>query len=168
MTAIAACAGLLLFIGSTLSAAVGDVMTYRISNKLVAVMAVSYALLAPLTGLGLQQLGMSAVAAAAVLGGGFWLFTIGAIGGGDAKFAAAAALWLGHELVPAFILATAVAGGVVAVALLFLQHVKLPSTVMSVSWVERILDGRSGVPYGLALSAAALVLLPSSHWVSFL
>ena len=52
-------------------------------------------LLAPLTGMDLQTFGMHWAAGGIVLAGAFLLFAVGWIGGGDAKFAAAAALWLG-------------------------------------------------------------------------
>jgi len=53
--------------------------------------------LAPLTGMGLHDMLSHLGAGAAVLAVAFACFAIGQVGGGDAKVAAAAALWFGFD-----------------------------------------------------------------------
>ena len=79
-------------------AAASDLLTMTISNKLVVALVVGFVLLAPLTGMDWQTFGMHWAAGGIVLVGAFLFFAVGWIGGGDAKFAAAVALWLGWAI----------------------------------------------------------------------
>ena len=51
-------------------------------------------------------------------------------------------------------------GGALALLLLSLRRWPLPAALMGQSWLVRLHDSRSGIPYGIALAAGALVLLP--------
>jgi prepilin peptidase CpaA len=84
----------------------------------------------------------------AVFLAGAGLFAAGALGGGDVKLLAAACLWLGGAHVPEFLLATALAGGVLATA-------KLAERRLSAT-EPRI----AGLPYGLAIAAGGLAAAP--------
>ncbi|WDR00649.1 prepilin peptidase [Devosia sp. J2-20] len=86
---------LLLFPTGMALAASSDVLTMKISNKLVLAITAAFFIIALAVQLPLQLLGMHVMCALAVLCGGFALFALGWIGGGDAKLAAATALWLG-------------------------------------------------------------------------
>ena len=80
---------------------------------------------------------------------GFGLFAFGHIGGGDVKLLAASALWAGPELILAFLLLTAMAGGLLSAALLVQNRY---------GWVLGFASGDEGavVPYGVALAAGGL------------
>jgi prepilin peptidase CpaA len=39
---------------------------------------------------------------------------------------------------------------------------------MSQEWLVRLHDSRTGVPYGIALAAAALVIYPNTAWLNLL
>jgi prepilin peptidase CpaA len=81
---------------------------------------------------------------------GFVLFGANVIGGGDVKLMAAVTLWAGPIRLPLLIIATALAGGIVALLLLLFR------------WGKRIHTREKGsptvIPYGVAIAAGGLVV----------
>ncbi len=63
---------------------------------------------------------------------GFALFSAGVIGGGDAKLAAATALWLGYGSLLDYVVIASVFGGVMALAILAMRRHPLPG--FAVAW----------------------------------
>lgn len=115
--------------------------------------------------------GMSAVlahlgAGAAVLGAGFILFALGLFGGGDVKLLAAIAVWTGWESLPAYLLVVVLIGGVLALALVAFRRLKLTGRAASIAWVRQLHSEKRDVPYGVAIAAAAIVLLPKLEVLS--
>jgi prepilin peptidase CpaA len=106
-----------------------------------------------------------AEAAAIVLAVTFVFFARGWIGGGDAKLAAATALWLGFDHLMVYLLYASIFGGVLTFALIRFRLMPLPQVLAEQEWVKRLhrLDG--GVPYGIALAAAALLVYPETAWM---
>lgn len=153
---------LLLFIFPALMAfaACSDLITMRLSNRLVLATIIAYPAIAYLAGVPFETMGMHALAGLAVLAVTFSLFAMGWIGGGDAKFAAATALWFGFELMLPFLLYASLLGGGLTLALLGIRRFALPLPLMKVDWIERLHNPRTGVPYGIALAAAALLIYP--------
>lgn len=102
--------------------------------------------------------------AALVLIAGSSLFARGLVGGGDVKLLAAASLWAGAEEVPRLLLATALIGGVLALAFLT-PLARLSGAGRQTDELEKDQAAGAGsapIPYGVAISAAALiVMLPS-------
>jgi prepilin peptidase CpaA len=90
---------------------------------------------------------------------------MGWIGGGDAKLAAVVALWLGADLVLPYVLYTAVFGGLLTLAILQFRTMALPSRCITVGWINRLHASTSGVPYGVAIASAALVVFLQSPWI---
>src|SRR5271170_1933566 len=76
-------------------AASSDLFTMTIANRVSVILVAGFGLLAALTGMSGAAMLSHLGAAAAVLAVVFVFFTRGWIGGGDAKLAAAAVLWLG-------------------------------------------------------------------------
>src|SRR5690554_616454 len=79
-------------------AAVSDLLTMTIANRIVVALVAAFVLAAPAIGMGLHDFAWHWVAGLAVLAASFACFAAGWIGGGDAKLASAAALWLGWPL----------------------------------------------------------------------
>ena len=102
---------ILCFLASIVWAAVADLVTMKIRNDLVLFLLASYAVLAPLSGIGWVEIGWSIAVAAGVLPCMFVVFGLGWIGGGDAKLAAVIALWLGADHALTFCLYTACSAG---------------------------------------------------------
>src|SRR5690349_11195692 len=88
---------LLFFPGLMAFAAFSDLFTMTISNRLSLALAGGFAVLTVVSGMPLPAIGLHVGAAALVLVASFILFTQGWIGGGDAKLAAATALWFGFD-----------------------------------------------------------------------
>lgn len=152
--------GLYSFPALSLVAAFSDLLRYQIPNWIPALM---LALFFPLSlGLGwpLSDIGMSVLCFLAVLVLSFILFIFKLFGGGDAKLIAASSIWIGWQLLPSFILLIALFGGVLAVVILILRKVNLPEKMSKIGWVGRLCDLKNGIPYGLAIAAASLVLFP--------
>lgn len=147
-----------------LAAAAYDLCTYTIPNLLpvallcvfVVYMMVSFAAGAPVP---LRSLAMHAGAATLALGAGVALFAKGWIGGGDAKLFAAVCLWLGFGAMAEYTMAASLAGGALTVLLLLFRRLPVAAFVR-VPWVLRLADPEAGVPYGVALAVAAVMVLP--------
>ena len=92
-------------------------------------------------------------------------FARGWIGGGDAKLAAATALWLGFDHLMAYLVYASLFGGLLTLVLLQVRTMPLPSLLAGQQWAERLHRKDSGVPYGIALAAAALVVYPDTIWM---
>ena len=164
----AAFSGLFLFSGAMIYAALQDAATMTIRNKLVLALLAGYVLFAPLAGFGPAEMGIGLAVAFAVLVVTFTLFSFGWIGGGDAKLAAVAALWLGPEGTVAFLFYATLIGGVLAIALLSFRAVPLPAQLYGQAWVARLQSPATGLPYALAMAPAALLVVPSTPWFTLL
>jgi prepilin peptidase CpaA len=148
-------------------AAASDLLTMTIPNKLSLILIVSFFIYAFAAGLSWPVMGMHAAAFASVLAVTFFMFSMGWIGGGDAKLASSIALWFGFEHLMEYFFIAAIGGGALTLAILFLRGQHLPRFVLGWQWLTRLHDKNNGVPYGIALAGAALLLYPQSPiWTS--
>lgn len=143
-------------------AASSDLLTMRISNKLVLLLVGGFLIMALATGLPLPLFAMHLTCAFVVLVVGFIFFALRWIGGGDAKLAAATSLWLGFGLALPFLVYAALLGGLLTLAVLALRGLPLNPMIARFRWIERLHDRKSGVPYGVALAAAGLLVYSNS------
>jgi prepilin peptidase CpaA len=153
---------LLLFPFAMALAASSDLLTMRISNKLVLFLVVSFFVVAMAVNLPLQQVAMHVSCALLVLVVGFAFFAFGWIGGGDAKLAASTTLWLGLGLALPYLVYAALLGGALTLIILSLRSLPLMPILTRFRWLERLHDRKSGVPYGIALAAAGLLTYGNS------
>lgn len=149
-------------------AAASDLVTMTISNRVSLLLVAGFGVLSIMLPLPLAVLGGHLAAASIVLAVGFVLFALGWIGGGDAKLAAAISLWFGFEHTLDFAFVSAIFGGLLTLLIVLTRGTNLPLAVHRVEWLERVLSGRKGIPYGIALSAAALVIYPDTVWLRHL
>jgi prepilin peptidase CpaA len=156
---------LLLFPAVMAFAASSDLFTMTISNRVTLILAGGFVVLATFSGMSMDDMLSHAGAAAAVLAVSFVFFARGWIGGGDAKLAAATALWLGFDHLMAYLLYASIFGGVLTFIVIRFRVMPLPQALADQDWVKRLhrLDG--GVPYGIALAAAALLIYPDTTWM---
>ncbi|WP_332688950.1 A24 family peptidase [Devosia sp.] len=143
-------------------AASSDLLTMRISNKLVLLLVVGFCVVAISINLPLQQFAMHVTCALVVLAVGFVLFALRWIGGGDAKLAAATTLWLGFGLTLPYLVYAALLGGVLTLLILALRNMPLTPFLARFRWLERLHDRKSGVPYGIALALAGMLTYTNS------
>src|SRR6516164_9654233 len=101
-----------------------------------------------------------------VLVAAFGLFARGVIGGGDAKLAAASALWIGFDHLLPYLVYASLIGGALSVALVWFRMAPLPAWLARHEWVQRLHGKDAGVPYGIALAAAALAVYPDTPWMA--
>jgi prepilin peptidase CpaA len=143
-------------------AASSDLLTMRISNKLVLLLVAGFCIVALAVNLPLQQFAMHVLCALVVLAVSFALFALRWIGGGDAKLAAATTLWLGFGLTVPYLIYAALLGGGLTLLILTLRNIPLTPFIARFRWLERLHDKKQGVPYGIALAAAGLITYSNS------
>lgn len=150
-------------------AASSDLLTMRIANWLVVALALAYFALALLAQIPLADIGVSVAIAAVVLVVAFTFFAFGWIGGGDAKLASATALWVGFGLMLPYLIYAALLGGGLTLLILAIRRYPLPAALQRVRWIDRLHDTKSGVPYGITLAIAGLLVYPEtaifSHFI---
>ena len=156
---------LLMFPALMAFAASSDLLTMTISNRLSLALAGGFFLLTLITGMGLTAIGMHLAAGALVLTVCFGFFAMGWIGGGDAKLAAATALWFGFDYLLDYLVYASLFGGVLTVLLIQFRRLPLPAVLARQGWILKLHDADSGVPYGIALAAAALIVYPKTGWM---
>lgn len=143
-------------------AASSDLLTMRISNKLVLLLVAVFCIVALAVDLPLQQFAMHVLCAMLVLVAGFTFFALGWMGGGDAKLAAATTLWLGFGLALPYLIYTALLGGALTILILALRRLPLMPLIARFRWIERLHDRKTGIPYGVAMALAGLLTYSQS------
>ena len=158
-------ARLMLFPALMAFAAASDLFTMTISNRVSLALAAGFLALALLGGMGLYDILSHLGAGAAVLTVAFGCFAMGWIGGGDAKLAAAAALWFGFGHLLNYLLYASLFGGALTLLLLQFRQWPLPYGLAGQAWLARLHAKESGIPYGIALALSALMVYPETEWV---
>lgn len=145
----------------------------RLSNRVVA----GYAALCPVallvsgaTPLIWLQHGIVAMVAFVLL---VALFAVGVLGGGDVKLGAAVLGWAGVQSFMVSLFVIGITGLMLALLGLIADRLSAPGLSKDCNPVFRVwpailraLSARRGVPYGVALAAGGLVVLPT-YWLSF-
>ncbi|WP_407156804.1 prepilin peptidase [Bradyrhizobium sp. STM 3557] len=158
-------AHLLLFPALMAFAAASDLFTMTISNRVSLALAAGFLALALLGGMGMHDLLSHLAAGALLLVVAFTCFAFGWIGGGDAKVAAAAALWFGFPHLVNYLLYASLFGGALTLLLLQFRQWPLPFALARQPWLARLHAKESGIPYGIALAIGALMIYPETDWV---
>jgi prepilin peptidase CpaA len=144
-------------------AAVSDMLSMTIANRVSATLIVAFLVLAPLTGMEWSQIGIHFATAVAILAVTFFLFSIGTMGGGDAKLLAATGLWFGFGVpLVEYLTTAAIIGGLLTIAILIFRGSALAVYGGQISFLRRIGSNDEGIPYGIALGIAGLLSFPSS------
>ena len=149
-------------------AASSDLLTMTIANRVSLILIGGFALLAVLSGLSGAEFVSHLGAAAIVLAVAFTCFACGWIGGGDAKLAAATALWLGVSHLFDYLVYASILGGALTLMIVQFRTLPLPHILIGKEWAERLHREGGGVPYGIALAAAALLIYPQTEWMTAL
>jgi len=154
---------LVLFPALMAYAAFSDLFTMTISNWISILLVVAFVALGLLLGLPPSQIGLHLACGFGVLVLTFTLFACGWIGGGDAKLAAASAVWLGFEHLAEFGMGSALLGGALTLAILQFRRWPMPGWAQARVWIMRLHDKDNGVPYGVALAIAGLAIYPETR-----
>ncbi len=143
-------------------AAISDLLTLTISNRISAALVLLFVVMAFACGLPVREILWHLGCGAAVLVVAFFLFARGWIGGGDAKLAAATAIWLGFDHLGDYALSASILGGLLTVSIIGLRKWPLPGIFLARQWATRLHDPGTGIPYGIALASAGLLLYPKT------
>jgi prepilin peptidase CpaA len=156
---------LVLFPALMVFAAFSDLLTMTIPNRVSLILVIGYFLLAAYLRLPWQVVASHVSCGFAVLALTFLLFQFRQIGGGDAKLASATALWFGWENLLEYGVLASILGGVLTIVIILVRWCDLPRQLMSIGFIARLAEKTNGVPYGIALAIAGLVIYPqTSTW----
>jgi prepilin peptidase CpaA len=158
-------ARLLLFPALMAFAAASDLFTMTISNRIPLALTMGFLAVALASGMGLSDVLLHFGAGAVVLMVAFGCFAMGWVGGGDAKIAAAAALWFGFADLMNYLLYASLFGGALTLLLLQFRQWPLPYGLSGQAWLIKLHARESGIPYGIALAIGALMIYPETEWV---
>lgn len=158
-------ARLMLFPALMAFAAASDLFTMTIPNKISLALAGGFLVLAVISGMGLHEILSHVGAGAVVLVIAFACFAMGWVGGGDAKVAAAAALWFGFEHLLDYLVYASMFGGALTLLLLQFRQWPLPYALGGQPWLLRLHHKDTGIPYGIALAVGALMIYPETEWI---
>jgi prepilin peptidase CpaA len=158
-------ARLLLFPALMAFAAASDLFTMTISNRVSVALAAGFLALALASGMSAPAILWHLCAGATVLTAAFACFAMGWVGGGDAKVAAAAALWFGFDHLVNYLLYASLLGGALTLLLLQFRQWPLPYPLAGQAWLLKLHAKESGIPYGIALAIGALAVYPETQWI---
>jgi prepilin peptidase CpaA len=154
---------LILIAATVIAAAVYDAATLTIPNWISLVLLGLFPIAAVLGGLSWAEIGVHAGIGFGCLAFGIALFAAGFIGGGDAKLFAAIALFVGSGTFLPFVFFVTLAGGALACAILALGLLPYTGVLSYLPWLQRVVPGSQGIPYGVAIAAGALIALPNTQ-----
>lgn len=143
--------------GCVLAAARSDAHELRIPNALSAAILALFGVYAAVA-LTPQAAAVALGLAASTLLLGFIAYRRGLMGGGDAKLLAACMAWAGPAYALEFLAVTAIAGGVIALALVSPLTARA-AVAMQRNWPARAVGAKASMPYGVAIAAGALVVV---------
>ncbi|MBZ0218717.1 MAG: prepilin peptidase [Fimbriimonadaceae bacterium] len=149
-------------------AAASDFFSMKIPNYVSLALVAGFGLLAPLVGMPLETIGIHVAIGVFALAVCFGLFAGGYIGGGDAKLLASTSLWFGWPLVFTFLIYTTLFGGLLALILVSIRKIPLSESLIQHEFVARLHEDGGPAPYGIAIAASALLVYPTSFWMTAL
>jgi len=145
------------FIAGQGLAAASDALRMRIPNALILYLLAGFVITVAVSQPGWVDLVAHLAVGLALLGGGVVLFARGWMGGGDVKLLAVTGLWLGPAAMPALLLLTALAGGVLTLAMIVARA--LGAHRLAGGRIAALRDPMDRVPYGIAIAAAAIAVV---------
>lgn len=143
-------------------AAISDLFTMTIPNRISVFIFLAFILVGPFTGMGWTMFSMNLLGGLVVFSACFALFALNVMGGGDAKLLAVSAVWFGfNPSLALFILSVAVFGGVLTIGILMLRSRSQEIMAIGLPVPDSLLVAKK-VPYGIAIAAAGLLTYPEA------
>ncbi len=150
-------------------AAVSDIRSMTISNRLTGFLAVAFLPVALACHMTFSQMGLHLALGCAGLVLGIVFFAFRLMGGGDAKLIAAASLWLGVHGCVDMLLYTALAGGALTLGLMGArQPIFAGYATVLPGWATRHLEPKGDIPYGVAICVGGLMAIGQSDLLPLL
>jgi prepilin peptidase CpaA len=153
---------LIIFPTCLVIAAVSDLLTMTIPNWLCGILSISFLAVAMYLNLPLDVLVANIVWTVVSLFLFLAFFHFGWLGGGDAKLILAVSLWLDGDSLLRFYYLMAIWGGILAVFLLLLRSTGLPDFLMRRTFIARLAEPATGIPYGIAIAIGGMLAFPQS------
>lgn len=149
-----------------LFAAVSDMISMTIANRVSVILIAAFAIIAPLTGMDWVTYGWHFAAGGTVLAVTFTVFAIGGMGGGDAKLLTATAVWMGFSItLLQYLVLGAMLGGALTLLILLFRNSPMAAFSSSNVFLRHFADEKAGIPYGVALGVAGLMTYPETELV---
>lgn len=146
-----------------LFAAISDMLSMTIANRVSALLVATFVVVAPLTGMDWSAFGLHLAAGCLVLCVTFALFALGGMGGGDAKLLAATSVWMGLNMtLLQYLVLASIMGGILTIAILAYRKSPLAMITSQNAFLRHFADEKVGVPYGIALGLGGLLAFPDS------
>lgn len=146
-------------------AAVNDALWYRIPNVVPLAIVALYPIYLVIDHRAVESAHWALLTAITVFLIGFVMFSRGAMGGGDVKLLTAVALWAGPTYFPTLVLTTAIAGGVLALAVIVASHNPYLEVAtfhlraaMGLPSAPKSAKGGRTIPYGIAIAIGGLLV----------
>ena len=144
-------------------AAISDMVSMTIANRVSAILVATFAVVAPLTGMDWAVYGWHFAAGGLVLAVTFAMFAVGAMGGGDAKLLSATAVWMGLSVeLMQYVFYGAMIGGVLTLLIIIYRRSPLSTLTGNHMLLRHFANQKAGVPYGIALGIAGLLTFPTT------
>ncbi len=143
-------------------AALNDLFTMTIPNRISAVLLISFVVVAPFSGMDVHTFAMSFFAGLIVFAATFALFALNTMGGGDAKLLTASAIWFGFDTaLTVYMVAVALFGGILTMGILVIRSYRQEIMVTGLPIPDSLLVAKK-VPYGIAIAVAGLLTYPEA------
>ena len=156
-------------IGLCIAAAVSDFLHLKIPNLLSGLIIATFAITATLDhvmGLGLfDDIASNLIIGVLSFGVMLICFFTGLFGGGDAKMISALSFWMGVIGMPVFLMVTAIAGAILAIASITMRKTNHGQRILSKlnahetlhnGWIGAMVTERNVLPYGIAIACGAI------------
>jgi len=155
---------LLLFPALMTFAGCMDLVTMTIPNKVSIALVVVFLIAAAIVKMPLETFAMHVAVGFGMLVICMGLFATNILGGGDAKLLPAAALWVGFDHLFGYMFWVALLGGALSILLLFYRANLPPTWLLGRAWAMRLHSKKTGIPYGIAIGGAGLLVFPATSW----
>lgn len=143
-------------------AALTDLFTMTIPNRIPLILIATFAVLAPVAGLPLAQIGLHVAAGLVMFAVCLALFAAGVMGGGDAKLLTACALWFGlNGSLLEFAIYVSFVGGLLTLFILLLRSQAQAILAIGLRLPGSLLVAKK-IPYGIAIAIGGFLAFPSS------
>ena len=151
-----------LFATPQLMAALNDANAMKIPNRIPLIVLAAYFVMVPFTWVGLPVFLEHLTVGLVLFAVGFAMFAFGWMGGGDSKLLASTAFWFTWPDAIAYMIYTALFGGALTLFVM-IGRSYIPVKVITSQWAQTMFKDETKIPYGLALAAGAISVLPSSQ-----
>lgn len=143
-------------------AALSDLFTMTIPNRVSIILVGAFVLIVPFAGLAPPVIGMHFVGALIVFIVCFVLFALNVMGGGDAKLLSAAALWFGFDQsLLLFAVYVSIVGGMMTMLILVMRSSADVFAAIGVPVPHSLMHAKK-IPYGIAIGIGGFLAYPSS------